>query len=198
MRSKLLLAVLCLTFAVSADAQTRRWFVQTSDDKIISFTDDDGAPTPTGTTAVADSVIRAADPPGATGDITPLGTWDGTVYTAPSGGGIVVAIDPTTDQGSVQEAAHDMMDVFAVALEFILENRLAWPDTHIEKTTEAIYWMQVNAARVALNATRTAANRVKFLEEAASWPVGLNGVVEQLADYLADGESRFRRRIGAG
>ena len=137
--------------------------------------------------------------PAQPGTSCPLGTWDGTVYTAPSGGGIVVQIDPTTDQGSVQEAAHDMMDVFDVALEFILENRLAWPNQSIEKTTEAIYWMQVNAARVALNATRTAANRVKFLEEAASWPAGLNGVVQQLVDYYAaDDGIRPRRRIGVG
>ena len=189
-----LIAVLVLlAYAVPSEAQVndRRWLVQTSDGKLLGFTDDQDVDPPDAAfaTFVLESVIRGADPPGATGDILPLGTWDGTVYTAPSGGGIVVPIDPTTDQGSVQEAAHDMMDVFDVALEFILENRLAWPDTHIEKTTEAIYWMQVNAARVALNATRTAANRVKFLEEAASWPVGLNGAVEQLADYLNDGIS---------
>ena len=85
-----------------------------------------------------------ADPPGATGDILPLGTWDGTVYTAPSGGGIVVPIDPTTDQGSVQEAAHDMMDVLDAGLEFILENRHRLDGlTRISRTTtlEAIYWM---------------------------------------------------------
>ena len=35
--------------------------------------------------------------------------------------------------------------------------------------------MMINAARVALNSTRTAANRVKFLGEAASWPSDSNG-----------------------
>ena len=96
---KLLIVVLVLAFASPVDA-ARRWFVQTSDNKIISFTDDDNAPTPAGTIAVADAVIRTEDPPGATGDITPLGTWDGSTYTAPSGGGIVVPYDPTTDSGA--------------------------------------------------------------------------------------------------
>ena len=87
MWKKLLLAVLLLALVAPVEA-ARRWFVQTSDNKIISFTDDDNAPTPDGTIAVADAVIRTEDPPGATGDITPLGTWDGMTYTAPSGGGI--------------------------------------------------------------------------------------------------------------
>ena len=183
----LILTAIAGTFAGDADADHRRWFVQTSDNKIVSFTDDDGGVAPDGTTEVADSVIRAADPPGATGDILPLGTWDGTTYTAPSGGGIVVHIDPATGQGSVQMAAHAMMDVFENGLAFVQDNRAVWSHTNIKKATDAIYWMQVNAARVALNSTRTAANRVKFLEEAASWPSGLSGEVRQLVDYFADG-----------
>ena len=94
--------------AVSTDADAaRRWFAQTplaTDGKLVSFTDDTNAEAPDGTVEVDDATIRAADPPGATGDILPLGTWDGTTYTAPSGGGIVVHIDPSTDIGAVQEA----------------------------------------------------------------------------------------------
>ena len=90
-----------------------------------------------------------------------------------------------------------MMDVFDAALAFIQENRAAWPYTNIEKTHEAIYWQIVNSARVALNSTRTAANRVKFLEESASWPTGLSGEVRQLVDYLEDA-GRPRRKIGVG
>ena len=70
-----------------------------------------------------ESVIRAADPPGATGEILPLGTWIAGVYTAPSGGGIVEHIDPTSDIGGVQEACSEMLDVFDVALAYIQENR---------------------------------------------------------------------------
>ena len=185
MRSKLLLAVLCLTFASLADAQSRRWFVQTSDDKIISFTDDDGAPTPTGTTAVADSVIRAADPPGATGEITPLGTWDGTTYTAPSGGGInPPAYDPATDSGQVKDAANDMMDVFDAALAFIQENRAVWRPAAVAKAVTGIHWQIVNSARIALNSTRTHARRQKFLEESASWPTGTNGNATDYVDVF--------------
>ena len=155
-------AVLFLVFASQAEAD-RRWFVQTSDNRITSFTDDDSAPTPAGTTEVADSVIRATDPPGATGDITPLGTWDGTTYTAPSGGGIVVPIDPATDAGRVMQAAHDLMDEFETALEYIRRNHHIWPVANVVNAREGIYWMHVNAARVALNGTRGAENRIAFL-----------------------------------
>ena len=124
---KLLIVALLLAFVSHSEA-ARRWFVQTSDNKIVSFTDDDNAPTPAGTTAVADAVIRTADPPGATGDITPLGTWDGTTYTPPSGGGIVVPYDSTTDSGAVKSSCENMLDVFDVALAFIRDNPLAWQD----------------------------------------------------------------------
>ena len=184
MAKKLLLAVLLLTLVAPVEA-ARRWFVQTSDNKIVSFTDDDNAPTPAGTIAVADAVIRTEDPPGATGDITPLGTWDGSTYTAPSGGGIVVPYDPTTDSGQVKDAAHDMLDVFDVALGFIEDNSHVWSVANVANAREGIYWMQVNAARIALG-TRTAARRSKFMEEAASWPMGVNGDVRQYVDAMTD------------
>ena len=183
MGKKLLLAVLLLTLVAPVEA-ARRWFVQTSDGKIVSFTDDDNAPTPAGTTAVTDATIRAADPPGATGDITPLGTWDGTTYTAPSGGGIVVPYDPTTDSGQVKDACNDMLDVFDAALAFIRENRIVWPDAARAIAVEGIHWQIINSARVALNATRTAARRQKFCEESASWPDATNGNVVDYVDAI--------------
>ena len=179
---KLLIVSLLLAFASPVEA-ARRWFVQTSDNKIVSFTDDDNAPTPAGTIAVADAVIRTEDPPGATGDITPLGTWDGMTYTAPSGGGIVVPYDPTTDSGQVKAAAHAMMDVFDQALGLIRDNRHVWPNANVVNAREGIYWMSVNAARIALG-TRTVARRVKFCEEVASWPDGVNGDVRQYVDAM--------------
>ena len=182
----LLLAPLLLAFASDADA-ARRWFVQTSDNKIVSFTDDDNAPTPAGTTAVADSVIRLADPPGATGDIVPLGTWDGTTYAPPSGGGFLPPpYDSTTDSGQVKDAAHNMMDVFEAALALIETNYYVWPHSNVEKATDGIHWMMVACARVALNSTRTHANRLKWLDEAASWPTGLSGDPLQYVDAMDD------------
>ena len=169
----------------------RRWFVQTSDGKIISFTDDDNAPTPDGTTAVADAVIRAADPPGATGDITPLGTWNAAAatYTAPSGGGIVVPYDPTTDSGQVKDAVHDMLDVFDAALAFINENQLVWPDAARAIAVEGIHWQIINSAGCA-ERTRTAARPSEVLcEESASWPDATNGNVVDYVDAIAANDS---------
>ena len=186
---KLLIVVLVLAFASPVEA-ARRWFVQTSDNKIVSFTDDDNAPTPAGTIAVADAVIRTEDPPGATGDITPLGTWDGSTYTAPSGGGIVVPYDPTTDSGMVKDSCDAMMDVFDVALAFIRDNQLVWPAPARAIAVDGIHWQIVNSARVALNSTRTAARRQKFCEESASWPDMTNGNVVDYVDAIASHVSR--------
>ena len=157
-------ALLAVAFAAEAQVDDRRWIVQTSDGKLIGFTDDQDVDPPDAAfaTFVLESVIRAADPPGATGEILPLGTWIAGVYTAPSGGGIVEHIDPTTDQGSVQEKAHDAMDVLEEALAFIQENRHVWRAEVVAAAETGIHWMMVNMARVMLNATRTAANRVKF------------------------------------
>ena len=94
----LLISILVFVFVADANAQVddRRWIVQTSDGKLIGFTDDQDVDPPDAAfaTFVLESVIRAADPPGATGEILPLGTWDGTDYTPPSGGGIVEAYRP--------------------------------------------------------------------------------------------------------
>ena len=183
---KLLIAVLLLAFASNVEA-ARRWFVQTSDNKIISFTDDDNAPTPAGTIAVADAVIRTEDPPGATGEITPLGTWDGSTYTPPSGGGIVEHFDPTTDSGAVKSSCNAMLDVFDIALAFIRDNQLVWQDAARAKAIEGIHWQIINSARVALNSTRTHARRQKFCEESASWPDGTNGNVVDYVDAFSNG-----------
>ena len=179
-------ALALLAYAVPSEAQVddRRWLVQTSDGKLLGFTDDQDVDPPDAAfaTFVLESVIRVADPPGATGDILPLGTWDGTTYTAPSGGGIVEHIDPTTDIGAVQEACSEMLDVFDEALDYIHENRFAWTDDLRTKAIEGIHWQIVNSARVALNATRTHARRQKFCEESASWPDLTNGNVREYVD----------------
>ena len=182
------LAVACaLANPAAAQAEGRRWLIQTSDNRIIGLTDD---PTllqphdPIGTIFVPESVIRMADPPGATGDILSQGTWDGTTYTAPSGGGIVVPIDPTTAVGGVQAACDDMLDTFEVAFDYIQDNRIAWQNEARKKAVTGIHYQLVNAARVALNSTRTHARRQKFCEESASGPTGLSGDVVLFVDAM--------------
>ena len=78
-----------------------------------------------------------------------------------------------------------MMDVFDVALAFIHENRSVWPDAARAIAIEGIHWQIINSARVALNATRTAARRQKFCEESASWPDETNGNVVDYVDEIA-------------
>ena len=189
----LLAAILAVVFLanVSAQVDDRRWIVQTSDGKLIGFTDDQDVDPPNAAfaTFVLESVIRAADPPGATGEILPLGTWISGVYTAPSGGGIVEHIDPTTDTGGVQEACIEMLNVFDVALAYIQDNRFAWPEDARAKAETGISWQIINSARVALNATRTHARRQKFCEESASWPDGTNGNVREFLDAVAQNGS---------
>ena len=127
-----LFAVLLLAMVAVAPAiAERRWLIQTDDNKIIGGTDDDNveAPDAAFATLVADSVIRMADPPGADGVIQAGGFWDGTTYTPPAG--LIPVIDPTTDAGMVQVAAHKMMDTFDAAIELIRENPAAWPAENI-------------------------------------------------------------------
>ena len=184
----LLISILVFVFLADANAQVddRRWIVQTSDGKLIGFTDDQDVDPPDAAfaTFVLESVIRAADPPGATGEILPLGTWDGTDYTPPSGGGIVEHIDPTSDIGAVQEACSDMLDVFDVALDYIHENRFVWIQSTVNNAISGIHWQIINTARVALNSTRTHARRQKYCEESASWPDLTNGDVTDYVDAV--------------
>ena len=161
----------------------RVWGVQDADDKLSGWVSEDEAElAPTGETAVLESVIRVADPPGANGRIQSGGHWDGTTYTPPVGNEYFIPYDPTTDAGMVKDAAHDMMDVFDDALTYIADNRLTWAADVVEKAIEGIHWQAINSARVALNATRTHARRQKFCEESASWPNGVNGNVREYVD----------------
>ena len=185
MRTPLILLVLiavAVAFAGDADADHRRWFVSDADGRIIGFADDPGGHVPDGTTAVFDETIRMANPPGPDGDILSQGTWIGGVYTAPTG--VVMPIDPTTDIGGVQAACKTMLDVFETALNFIYENQLAWQQAAIKRAETGIHYQLVNAARVALNSTRTHARRQKFCEESASWPTGVSGDVVQYVDAM--------------
>ena len=161
----------------------RVWGVQDADDKLSGWVSEDETDTaPTGETAVLESVIRAADPPGAEGRIQSGGHWDGTTYTQPVGDEFYLPFDPTTDVGSLQVAAGVVEAFFDATLAFIDENENVWTDDQKTKAREGIYWQRIQMARVVLNATRTVARRLKFCEECISWPDGVNGNVTDYVD----------------
>ena len=105
----------------------RVYGVQDADDKLSGWmSEDETDAAPTGETAVLESLIRAADPPGADGRIQSGGHWDGTTYTPPAGDEFFLPYDATTAAGMVKDAAHDMMDVFDAALALIAANPAVW------------------------------------------------------------------------
>ena len=163
-----------------------RYLVEDSSNVIKAYTEDDSLTAPPGHTAVNVSVIEAVY----SGVIYQGGTWVVTggvgVYTPPTG--IVTPIDGTTDAGSVQIAAHKMMDVLEEALGYIDQHLHVWPVANSVNAREGIHWMMINAARMALG-TRTADRRVKFMEEVASWPLNLNGSVREYVDAMETGIS---------
>ena len=156
-----------------------RYFVETSSSVLKSATDFDLEPTPAGHTAVLRSTIAAVWDEA----ILIGGKWDGSAYTPPDD--YVAPPDPNTDAGSVQIAAGLMMDTFESACELIRENRLLWPAANISQGLEGIHWQIIAAARVALNSTRPADERIKFLEECASWPTGVSGDVVKYVDAMS-------------
>ena len=157
----------------------RVYGVQDADDKLSGWMSEDETETaPTGETAVLESVIRAADPPGADGRIQSGGHWDGTTYTPPVGDEFFLPFDPTTDAGTVKVAAHGMMDTFDDALDFLERNANLWPAENITNAKEGIHWQWVNTARCCLNTTRTPANRIKICEESASFPSDVSSPIE--------------------
>ena len=182
MKRLIFTALFVLVFATPAQGEVR-YFVDDATDILKTLVTDDNLAAPTGETAVSKSTIETA----CGCEIYLSGTWDGTTYTPPTG--IVTAIDETTDAGSVQVAAHKMMDVLEEGLAFIRDNQHVWPDAARAIAVDGIHWQIVNSARVALNATRTAARRQKFCEESASWPDGTNGNVVDYVDEIAAANS---------
>ena len=178
MKKLLAAALFALVFTAPANAEVR-YFVDDASNILKTLVTDDNLTAPTGETAVSKSTIETA----CGCEIYLSGTWDGTTYTPPTG--IVTAIDETTDAGSVQVAAHKMMDVLEEGLAFIRDNQHVWPDAARAIAVDGIHWQIVNSARIALNATRTAARRQKFCEESASWPLNTNGNVVDYVDAIA-------------
>ena len=184
---RFLLAVLFVLASFGPADAVVRYFVDDTSDILKTLVTDDTLTAPTGETAVAKATIEAACTGTVPCDIYLGGTWDGTTYAPPAG--ITTAIDSTTDIGAVQASCSDMLDVFDVALDFIHENRFAWPEDARAKAETGISWQIINSARVALNATRTHARRQKFCEESASWPDGTNGNVREYLDAIVDNGS---------
>ena len=139
----------------------RVYGVQDADEKLSGWmSEDETATAPTGETAVLESVIRAADPPGADGRIQSGGHWDGTTYTPPAGTEYFI---PSTNIVAI--AANNMLDVFDAGLGYIEDHRLFWPQAVVDAAIDGIHWQIINTARIALNAVRTASFRQKFCEE---------------------------------
>ena len=154
----------------------RVYGVQDADNKLSGWISEDETDiAPTGETAVLESAIRAADPPGAEGRIQSGGHWDGTTYTPPVGDELFLPFNPTTDVGSVQVAAGVVEAFFDQMLQFIDDNGNAWTDDQKTKAREGIYWQRIQMTRYCLSATHTAARRLKFCEECISLPDGVNG-----------------------
>ena len=162
----------------------RRYWIQKSDNKITGFSDMDAVAVPDDHTAVLETVIRAADQPGPDGRIQAGGTWDGSAYTPPRGGGVM-----TLPTGIVVVAARHALDVLDAGVASILENASTWPFKSVENALTAIHYQKVNMVRVALNSTRTEANRQKFCEEVASLPTDSNGDVAMFVDGVAEIEA---------
>ena len=155
------------------------WWRDTSDNKLVAAADS-AMDVPTGHDFILKTTIEAAY----TGEIWQGGTWDGTDYEPPDN--ILVGYDSLTAAGGVKDAAHDMMDVFDGALDLIAANPAVWTLDQREKAIEGIHWQTINTARIALNATRAAADRQKICEESASWPTGLSGEARQYVDVMED------------
>ena len=115
----------------------RVWGVQDSDDKLSGWVSEDETDTaPTGETAVLESVIRAADPPGADGRIQSGGHWDGTTYTPPVGDEFFQPFDASTPLGQKQKAAQELHDDLDSARELIMQVAPEKIQSHVQRLLE--------------------------------------------------------------
>ena len=128
----------------------RRWFLN-ADAELVGLSDDDDFAVPTDQTAVLETVIRAADPPGASGRIQAGGKWDGAAYTAPSGDGILVPFDADTDLGRKQIAAttlHNWFHAISAAVHAVRHEKPQIDVTRAEQFIAMGHWANYVAARM--------------------------------------------------
>ena len=145
----------------------RRWFVQTSDDKIVGVTDNDDAEAIDGTTAVTDATIRAADPPGADGRIQAGGTWDGTTYTAPVDAGVLVPYDTDTESGALKTASATLHAQLVAWSDALGEVASFWPQDAVHLGHNLLAFGHRGTRGVVLSTEWTHAQKLTFLGQMA-------------------------------
>ena len=97
------------------------------------------------------------------------------------------AVADLSDVDRTRASAGSAMDVLEGGLGIIARYHHLWPVANTVNAREGIHWQMVNMARVCLNSTRTHADRIKFCDEAASWPSGVNGDPLQYVDAMDTG-----------
>ena len=139
----------------------RVYGVQDDDDKLSGWMSEDETETaPTGETAVLESVIRAADPPGADGRIQSGGHWDGTAYTPPVGDEFFLPFDGSTDTGLIQIAALTLHESFHDASAGVHSVRHEKPQIDVARAEQFIamgHWANYVVAHMAIDGDITAA-----------------------------------------
>ena len=156
----------------------RRYWVQTSDSKITGLSDIDAVAVPDGHDAVLETVIRAADPPGADGRIQAGGKWDGVNYTPPSGDGVLEVYSTTTDIGRLKNAAllaHNQLLGWRGALEAVAP---FFPAQDVAVGHDFLSFGHRGVRGVMLSDHWTVAQRVKFAEEMATGALDVTGPAE--------------------
>ena len=138
----------------------RVYGVQDDDDKLSGWMSEDETETaPTGETAVLESVIRAADPPGADGRIQSGGHWDGTAYTPPVGDEFFLPFDGSTDTGLIQIAALTLHESFHDASAGVHSVRHEKPQIDVARAEQFIamgHWANYVVAHMAIDGDITA------------------------------------------
>ena len=157
----------------------RVYGVQDDDQKVSGWmSEDDTVSPPTGETAVLESTIRAADPPGAEGRIQSGGKWDGTSYTAPVGDEFYQPYDTSTELGELQAAAvlaHDAL----VDWEGQADSIGHLKPTALRATVhDFLVWAHPGLAKVCLSTHWTLAQRIKVCEETVSGPADVTDIYD--------------------
>ena len=157
----------------------RVYGVQDDDQKVSGWmSEDDTVSPPTGETAVLESTIRAADPPGAEGRIQSGGKWDGTSYTAPVGDEFYQPYDTSTELGELQAAAvlaHDAL----VDWEGQADSIGHLKPTALRATVhDFLVWAHPGLAKVCLSTHWTLADRIKVCEETVSGPADVTDIYD--------------------
>ena len=172
----------------------RRYWVQTSDSKITGLSDIDAVAVPDGHDAVLETVIRAADPPGADGRIQAGGKWDGVNYTPPSGSGVLEVYSTVTDVGMLKNAAllaHNQLLGWRGALEAVAP---FFPAQDVAVGHDFLSFGHRGVRGVMLSDFWTVAQRIKFAEEMATGASDVTGPAE-FFEVIEEARESVRRTM---